>query len=83
MKENENNDTALHFVAYNGYEDMVNLLLNTFSAEEEKDKLIEYVMKENDDKCTALHYASVNGHEEIVKLLLHYGCHSKRKKQIN
>jgi hypothetical protein len=36
MKENEKNDTALHFVAYNGYEDMVNLLLNTFSAEEKK-----------------------------------------------
>jgi len=42
--------------------------LKPFS-EEEKDKLIEYVMKENDQKYTALHFSAAKGYQEIVKLL--------------
>merc|ERR1711925_31942 len=52
-----------------GHEEIVKLLLNTFN-EDEKDKLIEYVMKEDNINHTALHFASFMGHEEIVKLLL-------------
>merc|ERR1712034_285231 len=47
--------------------------------EEEKEKLIEYVMKEDDDNYTALHYASVDGHEEIIFLLLNTFGQKKTK----
>ena len=62
-------NTALYMASFNGYVEIVTLLLNIFS--EEKEKLIEYVMKEDDDmNVTALHLASLAGYEGIVKLLL-------------
>jgi len=42
--------------------------LNVF--DEDKNKLIEFVMKESLDKVTALHCASQTGNEQIVALLL-------------
>merc|ERR1711925_11759 len=68
-KKNEENHTALHFASHNGHENIVQLLLNVFN-EEEKYKLIEYVMKKNEENHTSLHYASQNGHENIVNFLL-------------
>merc|ERR1712034_220280 len=65
----DKNSTILHFASHEGHEEIVKLLLNTFG-EEEKDKLIEYVMQEDYKKYTALHNASKQGYEGIVKLLL-------------
>ena len=65
----------------NGHEGIVKLLLNAFG-EEQKDKLIEYVMKEDDQKYTALHDAAYNGHEGIVKLLLN-AFNEEEKDNIN
>merc|ERR1712034_221933 len=69
-EEDDKKFTALHMASKKGHEEIVKLLLNTFNAEDEKDKLIEYVMKEDNINHTALHFASFMGHEEIVKLLL-------------
>ena len=57
-------------------------MLNAFG-EEEKKKLIEYVMKKDyNNKATALHYASQNGYEGIVKLLLDQFSEKEKDKVI-
>merc|ERR1712034_254206 len=81
-KKNLNLDkkqTILHFASHEGHKEIIKLLLNIFG-EEEKDKLIEYVMKEDYKKYTALHFASHEGHEEIVSLLLNQFYEEKKEK---
>jgi len=51
-----------------GHVGIVKLLLNAFS-ENERDKLIEYVMKENQYKCTSLHFAVYQEDKGIVDAL--------------
>ena len=60
MKENQHQQTALHFSSAHGHEKIVKSLLNAFSVED-KQKLIEYLMKKDQGKNTALHYSSANG----------------------
>jgi len=64
-----------------GHVKIVELLLNTFH-EEEKDKLIEFMMKEDNINHTALHLSSLKGHEKIVELLLNIFNEEEKDKLI-
>merc|ERR1711925_57597 len=80
MKQDEDEETGLHYAAHWEKQGIVKFLLDAFS--EEKDKLIEYVMKQNKHNNTVLHIAVDHGHEEIVKLLLEIFSEKEKDKLI-
>ena len=58
-----NGDTPLHGAAWNGYTELVKILLETKA---------DVNARKRDDGATPLYIASIRGHTEIVKLLLDY-----------
>ncbi|KAH6638763.1 ankyrin repeat-containing domain protein [Boeremia exigua] len=61
-------NTALHYAAANGHNDIIKLLLSTSST-----KPAPFLNLTNASGNTALHWASLNGHLEAVKLLIEAG----------
>ena len=61
--KNKNGHTALHFAAYRGFTNIVEILLN---------RGIDIISKDNDGD-TALHLAAQEGHINIVEMLLNRG----------
>ena len=69
MKENEWKETILHLASKMSHAEIVELLLDAFGSEKNKE-LIEYLSKGNKfDQSTSLHLASYKKNEKLVSLL--------------
>ncbi|KAG9193260.1 hypothetical protein G6011_03295 [Alternaria panax] len=63
-------NSALHYAAANGHNDVIKLILST-SAEKPEPAFLNAI---NEAGNTPLHWAALNGHLESVKLLIHAGA---------
>ena len=54
-KFNKNEDTPLHFVAYNGLSDVFDFMI-------EEKQSVKDLLHKNKEGITPLHYACINGH---------------------
>jgi len=70
MKENQDQHTALQIAVQKQYPEIVQLLINVFDGQNEKEKKIAFLLKEDQYRYTILHDASYNGSKEIVRILL-------------
>ncbi|KAF2269304.1 ankyrin [Lojkania enalia] len=66
-------NSALHYAAANGHNDVIKLLLS-FNLDKVNTSTIGLINAVNDAGNTPLHWAALNGHLESVKLLIQLGA---------